>query len=111
MNTDRTDLEETLESHEAAVKRALESLGELQQAVGDGTETLPEAHRESLIAVGKALETHEQRLETVVETLNDHKGQVGGADGASALGERLERERQRAGHVDAPGQGGDPPGE
>lgn len=93
-------LHDSLEAHERELKRALESLGNVQSALesaGTGVET-DGASREDLVDIGKQLEHHENRLHSVVETLDEHKRVLrDGEDAeASALAEAMERARQRA---------------
>lgn len=98
-DADGQGLHETLEEHELAVKRAVESMGELQaelRAVA-ADEDGEEATRR-LADLGRRLETHEDRLEALVETLDEHKRvlrRVGGAE-RDALAEARARARRRA---------------
>jgi len=93
-------LHDSLEAHERELKRALESLGSVQSALesaGANVET-DGASREDLVDIGKQLEHHETRLQSVVETLDEHKRVVrdGEDTEASALAEAMERARKHA---------------
>jgi len=99
-----TELEETLEEHELAVKRALESLGDLEVAFQDLVESSSKEELDRLEPAGRALEVHVDRLESVVTSLDDHKALVREDDGVSATyADALERARQRARYDDSPG--------
>lgn len=94
------ELHSTLEGHETAVKRSAESFGQIEAAferVVSGFED-DDAALELLEPLGRALEAHESQLETVVETLDDHKRVLRQADdrGQEELAEALERARRRA---------------
>lgn len=104
MTDDATDtgLEETLEQHELAVKRALESLGALERTFQEGVESSSKEELSRLEPVGRALEVHVDRLESVVTTLDDHKALIREDDGVSATyTDALERARQQARYDDS----------
>jgi len=103
-DTTDTEFEETLEEHELAVKRALESLGTLEEEFQELIESSSEEELAHLEPAGRALEVHVDRLESVVTTLDDYKALVREDDGASATySDALERARQRARYDDSPG--------
>lgn len=90
----------TLEAHEREVKRTLESLGRVQSAVeaavdDENAETIPRA---ALVEIGTQLERHEKHLQTVVETLDDHKRVIRDTENVdgNALADAMKRARQRA---------------
>lgn len=90
----------TLEGQELAVKRSIESFGDLETAFERAVSELEneEAALEPLEQLGKALEMHESRLERVVEALDDHKRVLRRLDDhdGDALTEAMERARRRA---------------
>jgi len=100
-----TQLQETLEAHELAVKRALESLGEVQEAVGRAGDGISdETPQEAIAEIGRRVEGHETDLRAVMETLDEHKRTVRELDDAdgSTLKEAMERARYRARQEDHP---------
>lgn len=107
---DDVRLAETLDAHELAVKRSVESLGDLQAELGAVADDIADDEiRDRLANLGRYLETHESRLEAVVETLDDHKSVVRSLDTGdrSALAETMERARRRARQESKPPTPGD----
>jgi len=97
-NTDAERLQRTLEDHELAVKQAVESLGELQAELEEAATNVDDDRvSDQLADLGRRLETHEHRLEAVVETLDEHKDAVRGIDATGDdLAQAMERARRRA---------------
>lgn len=89
------------------MKRALESIGTAREEFRRVAERLDErgASPDPLVALGRALEEHEARLERTVRTLDEHKRVVRDCDDAErdALGEAMEAARHRARLERAPG--------
>lgn len=93
------ELQQTLEAHEREIKRALESLGRVQEALKRAaTESTDDDARDRLTAVGRRLERHENHLQAVVETLDEHKRAIRRIDSAdrTALKEAMEKARHQA---------------
>lgn len=109
-NSGAERLQQTLEEHERAVKRSVESLGELQTELRRAAADLEdERAAETLAEIGRRLETHESSMETVVETLDEHKRVLRRADTAdrTALADAMERARRRARQEPEPPNGRD----
>lgn len=89
---------ESLDKHELAVKRALESLGTLEDQLVEVASDASADDRIRLEPLGRALETHVQRLEDLVRTLDDHKRAVYDVteEGQDSLAVAIERSRRRA---------------
>lgn len=104
---------QSLERQEAAVKEAITSVGEVEGELKAAVEALNEVEaadgtvetgdlRAAIGDVGRALEIHEDRLETVIRRLNEHKGVVRRADDvgdeqlARAMAEARRQARQEA---------------
>lgn len=98
-STDVRSLQTTLEDHELAVKRSLESLGGLQTELNRvASNTDNERIKAKLGELGRCIEDHETHLESVVETLDEHKAVIRESEPSdtSALAEAMERARHRA---------------
>lgn len=92
-------LEATLEAHETELKRTLESLGHLQEAIREGGEILTDDEALAVLAdIGQVVERHESHLQAVTETLDEHKKVIGNVDDpdSTALQEAMVRARQQA---------------
>lgn len=99
-HTREDDLWSALEAHEAAVKRSVESFGAVEAAFDRAVDAFDgdEEALGELERIGRALETHERRLEALVETLDERKGALRRAetDDPGGLAATMERARRRA---------------
>lgn len=88
-------IQRTLEAHESAVKESIESLGTVERRLEEAADAVDEAT--ALEDLGRALERHEERLERVVRTLDEHKKPLRELDDdPGELAAAMERARQRA---------------
>lgn len=93
------ELFNTLESHEVEVKRAVESLGNLQRELERTAESVEsDAAMNRLTQLGRSLANHENHLQAVVQTLDDHKTVIRSVDDTdrTALEEAMSRARAQA---------------
>lgn len=93
------ELFHTLESHEVEVKRTIESLGQLQAELERTAESVQsDAAMDRLTQLGQCLANHENHLQAVVQTLDDHKTVVRSVDDTdrTALEEAMSQARAQA---------------